>query len=336
MNPVAAANDDRGLGWMRNVLLAAAVYNILWGASVIAAPHWLFEWVQIDPPRYPQVWQCVGMIVGVYGVGYWIAARAPLRHWPIVLVGLLGKVLGPMGFVGAATRGDLPWAFGATIVTNDLIWWIPFGLILFEAMRYHSLTANDPSARYDWDSALQSAHSHRGQSLAELSALRPVLVVFLRHAGCTFCRETLADLATKRRYIESQGITLALVHMSPPLQATQLLQKYDLDDVHRFSDQHCQLYEAFGLPRGRFSQLFGWKVWWRGFLAAVLDGHGIGTLDGDGFRLAGAFLLRNGRIIAARRTQSAADRLNLLDIASIARTNAANSGGARVATPAIS
>ena len=39
-------------------------------------------------PRYPQIWQCVGMIVGVYGVGYLVAASDPLRHWPIVLVGM--------------------------------------------------------------------------------------------------------------------------------------------------------------------------------------------------------------------------------------------------------
>ena len=41
----------------------------------------------------------MGMIVGVYGIGYLIAARDPRTHWPIVLVGLLGKVFGPIGFV---------------------------------------------------------------------------------------------------------------------------------------------------------------------------------------------------------------------------------------------
>ena len=92
----------------------------------------------MDLPRYPQIWQCVGMIVGVYGVGYLIAARDPLRHWPITLVGLLGKVFGPIGFVGAVASGDLPLAFGATILTNDLIWWIPFGAILYHAFRNYN------------------------------------------------------------------------------------------------------------------------------------------------------------------------------------------------------
>lgn len=75
------------------------------------------------------------MIVGVYGIGYLIAARNPLRHWPITLVGLLGKILGPIGFVGAVIDGQLPLAFGVTIITNDLIWWLPFGLILYRAFQ---------------------------------------------------------------------------------------------------------------------------------------------------------------------------------------------------------
>ena len=108
----------------------AAIYNLAWGAAVIAAPLAIFRWAEMPEPRYPQIWQCVGMIVGVYGVGYWIAARDPYRHWPIVLVGWLGKIFGPIGFLGEALSGRLPWSWGVTILTNDLIWWVPFTAIL--------------------------------------------------------------------------------------------------------------------------------------------------------------------------------------------------------------
>ena len=77
------------------------------------------------------------MIVGVYGVGYAVAARDPLRHWPIVLVGLLGKVFGPIGFLQAALAGDLPWSFGWVLVGNDLVWWLPFAAILWRAATDH-------------------------------------------------------------------------------------------------------------------------------------------------------------------------------------------------------
>ncbi|MFZ4629496.1 MAG: alkyl hydroperoxide reductase [Blastocatellia bacterium] len=121
--------------WMSWVLLAAAVYNLVWGGLVVLFPHALFDWMGMDRPNYPELWQCVGMIVGVYGVGYGLAARDPLTHWPIVLVGLLGKILGPIGFVEAVWRGAFPLAFGYNILTNDLIWWVPFGAILLHAWR---------------------------------------------------------------------------------------------------------------------------------------------------------------------------------------------------------
>ncbi len=50
------------------------------------------------------------MISGVYGVGYAAAALDPLRHWTIVLVGFLGMVFGPVGFVSAEAQGEIPCA----------------------------------------------------------------------------------------------------------------------------------------------------------------------------------------------------------------------------------
>jgi uncharacterized membrane protein HdeD (DUF308 family) len=84
-------------------------------------------------PNYPELWQCIGMIVGVYGVAYAFAARDPLGQWPIVLTGLLGKIFGPIGFVNAAAHGRLPWIAGLTLLTNDIVWWAPFGGILYRA-----------------------------------------------------------------------------------------------------------------------------------------------------------------------------------------------------------
>lgn len=121
--------------WARRWLLAAGAYNLVWGALIIAFPDFLFDWCGIVRLNYPEIWQCVGMIVGVYGIGYLIAAGDSRTHWPIVLIGLLGKVFGPIGFAAALLKGTFPPSFGLTIVTNDLIWWLPFGLILWDAAR---------------------------------------------------------------------------------------------------------------------------------------------------------------------------------------------------------
>lgn len=128
--------------WMRWVLCMAGVYNIAWGGVAILFPLWVFRVTGMELPHYPEFWQCIGMIVGVYGIGYLIAASDPIRHWPIVLVGFLGKVLGPIGFAEALWSERLPLAFGFNIVTNDLIWWIPFFLILSSAWKSRGRSKN--------------------------------------------------------------------------------------------------------------------------------------------------------------------------------------------------
>lgn len=294
--------------WTRQVLLAAAVYNLAWGAATILAPMAIFRWTGLQEPLYPQIWQCVGMIVGVYGIGYWIAAGDPFRHWPIVFVGFLGKILGPIGFVGAALSGELPWSWGLTIVTNDLIWWIPFAAVLYLAVRHHA----DSSASLSGISrkqAMSTIRGHQNASLIELSEDAPTLVVFLRHSGCTFCRETLSDLVEAQHEIKRLGANLAVVHMGQPMDGTLLLQKYGLDEVHHFSDPNCYLYRAFDLTRGRLRQLFGVQVLRRG-LVALWRGHGLGRLAGDGFRMPGAFVIFDGEVMAAFRAEVVSDRLN--------------------------
>jgi small multidrug resistance pump len=129
--------SERGPSWAAPVLVLAALYNLAFGAFAVLWPRAWFEFANMPVPSMLSLWQCIGMIVGVYGIGYWLAARAPLRHWPIVLVGLLGKILGPIGFLDAAQRGELPWRAGWLILTNDLIWWLPFGVLLLHAYRHH-------------------------------------------------------------------------------------------------------------------------------------------------------------------------------------------------------
>ena len=121
---------------MTVMLYLAAAYNVAWGAVVVLFPRRRLELLGVGDLNYPQFWQCIGMIVGVYGIAYAVAARDPVTHRGIVLVGLLGKIFGPVGFVMSVMRGELPLRFGATLLFNDLIRWVPFALILRYAWRH--------------------------------------------------------------------------------------------------------------------------------------------------------------------------------------------------------
>jgi hypothetical protein len=142
-----AAAPRSGTPGMKRWLLAAAAYNLAFGVFAIGFPGALFAWAGMPAPNYPELWQCIGMIVGVYGLGYAIAAQDPLRHWPIVLVGFLGKILGPLGFAKALVVGSLPLKFGAILLSNDLLWWVPFGWILLAAWRARRWEAGNGSEK---------------------------------------------------------------------------------------------------------------------------------------------------------------------------------------------
>lgn len=165
------------------------------------------------------------------------------------------------------------------------------------------------------DDPLDTFASHTGQTLAELSTGRRVLVVFLRHSGCTFCREALADLAAARSRIEESGASIALVHISTEADMLPFVTKYGVADLPRFSDPERKLYAAFELQRGSFTQLMGFKVWWRGFWSALVQGHGFGGFREDVAQMPGAFLIENGEIIRAYRHASAADRPDYVELA---------------------
>ena len=125
-------------GWERWTLRLAGVYNVVWGAWVVLAPAGFLSMLGVEglTEQGLAIWQCVGMIVGVYGIGYWVAASDPHRHWPIILVGMLGKLFGPIGFADAVLVKEIfPLTFGWTIVTNDLVWWVPFCLILWRSWK---------------------------------------------------------------------------------------------------------------------------------------------------------------------------------------------------------
>jgi hypothetical protein len=117
---------------------AAAVYNLVWGTTFVLAPGPVVRALGVAHPE-TTAWRVVGMLVLVYAPAYWWAARRPSQHVHLIAIATLGKIFGPLGFAWAAASGDLPWRFGLTIITNDLIWLPAFCLYLHAATRERGL-----------------------------------------------------------------------------------------------------------------------------------------------------------------------------------------------------
>ncbi len=299
---------------MHLILRAAGIYNMLWGTFAIVAPVASLRLHAMPTSDIVQpVWQGLGLVLGLFGLGYWLSARDPYRHWVVIFIGLLSKVIGPIGLCGSFLQGTLPAQGLCMTPTNDLIWWVPFAIILWRAAVWH----DDQLGRLpaDGESALRTLLGSTGKSLQQLSEESRMLVVFLRHSGCTFCREALADLAASRSKIEAAGTRIALVHMSPESDIAPFVQKYHVADLPRFSDPARQLYREFDLSAGSPTQLLGPKVMWRGMLAAFQGGHGFGGAKDSVFQMPGTFLIEDGKILQAFRHQTAADRPDYAQLA---------------------
>jgi peroxiredoxin len=284
---------------------------MLWGAWVILFPQAMFRLAGMAAPNYPAIWQCLGMVVGVYGLAYCLAARDPLRHWAAIAAGFVGKLCGVAGFLWAWGHGELPLAFGAINLTNDLFWLPPFYFILRAAYLH---AAGEPLQRGSGEAAvtpelLARFKANTGQTLDELSRATPLLVVFLRHLNCVFCREALADLARQRPDMAARGIGLALVHQASDQQARGLIERYGLGDVPRISDPARELYRAFGLRPGSLRELLGAEVWQRGLLALLFGWHlEWFEYGGKANQLPGVFLVYDGQVVMNFKADNAGAR----------------------------
>jgi hypothetical protein len=208
----------------------------------------------------------------------------------------------------AVFNGELPIIALLVLVVNDIVWLPFFGLILWAALRAHTGIPASRNQPYSIEEASMIYQLSDGRKLAEASMERPLVLVFLRHFGCTFTRQILRGLQDLELQAKQHNATLVLVHMLQSGQEIDYLGQNS--DVVRIADPRCELYRAFGLGKGGFLELFGPQVWWRGAIA-IFKGCGVGHLAGDGLQMPGAFVLHQGKIIASQPAHSAADLPNL-------------------------
>ncbi len=118
----------------RAVFAAAAIYNVAWGLLTALHPQWLPEVLGMEALRYPELFACLGMVLGLYGLLYLQVARRPESGWWIAAVGFIGKVLGPIGMGWSVAGGAWPAeAILYVNLPNDFLWLPLFALYLWDA-----------------------------------------------------------------------------------------------------------------------------------------------------------------------------------------------------------
>ena len=155
-----------------------------------------------------------------------------------------------------------------------------------------------------------------GRTLLELVDERPVLLVFLRHFGCTFCRQAIDDVSQVRGKLAERGVQVAFVHLGSPERAKPYFDYYKLADVERVSDPDASLYRnpVFALARVSLFQILRPAVW-IGWLRGAIFKYRIGLLKEDIQQMPGVFFLKNRAITSVFRHRTIADRPDYLGLA---------------------
>jgi len=106
--------------------------------------------------------------------------------------------------------------------------------------------------------AVMATRAESGRTLGEICSGAPVLLIFLRHFGCTFARQAIDDVGQAAPRLQALGVTPVFVHLGTPEMAKNYFDYYKLTDVERISDPDAKMYRepAFGLKRGNLWKIF--------------------------------------------------------------------------------
>jgi hypothetical protein len=163
---------------------------------------------------------------------------------------------------------------------------------------------------------LASIHTESGASLLELAEASPVLLVFLRHFGCSFCRQAISDIAELRGELDRRGVRPVFVHLGTPERAKPFFDYYGIGDVERVSDPEAAVYQnpVFAISRIHPALTLFQPAVWIGWFKGALFTHGIGAIKEDGKQMQGIFFLKGPKIVREFRYKTIADEPNYLKL----------------------
>ena len=155
-----------------------------------------------------------------------------------------------------------------------------------------------------------------GTTLLALAEASPVLLIFLRHFGCSFCRKAISDVAELRAELARRGVRPVFVHLGTPELAKNYFDYYGLSDVERVSDPEAAVYRMpmFAVPRKSVLGQVLNPVVWVGWLKGAIFKHGIGMVRQDGQQMQGLFFLKGARIVRRFIYKTIADEPDYLKL----------------------
>jgi hypothetical protein len=168
------------------------------------------------------------------------------------------------------------------------------------------------------DAPVTGVHLMPGTLRDQLGPSELTLLVFLRHFGCTFCRETVAEL--RRESEASPDFPPLLFFFQGGTTEGRAFLRRDWPTARAIADPDLRFYEAFGVERMGWLDLLK-PAFWQAERRAKAKGFTQGERSGDIWRLPGVFLVHGDRIVWTHEFQHAGDLPDFAAVAARARAH---------------
>src|SRR3989338_4239501 len=103
--------------WVRPLFLIAALYDIVAGVAFMLWFKSIYAHFGVTLPNHDGYIQFAAGLVIIFGIGFWLVARAPERNRDIIKLGVLLKLCYSGVVLGHAWFGSVPFV------------WVPFAWI---------------------------------------------------------------------------------------------------------------------------------------------------------------------------------------------------------------
>lgn len=138
------------------------------------------------------------------------------------------------------------------------------------------------------------------------SSEKGIVLVFLRHFGCLFCRDHAVQLREHHHEFTQRGYTVVAIGQGTPARSARFATEYALP-FPVFGDRALASYRLFGLTSGILGGFLQPNAYKAG-VKAMLHGHFPGMPDGNVNQYPGTFLIdRGGQILHQQIGQHAGD-----------------------------
>ncbi len=143
--------------------------------------------------------------------------------------------------------------------------------------------------------------------LAPLWADTPVVLVLVRHFGCQFCREQVADMRHIRSQVEAAGARLVIIGNGTPPMLDAFIEDFGGDLEHVYTDPSRAVYDALGARSGSVLFMFDPRIWLN-TIRSLRQGARPGRTRGDASQLGGVWVARaGGDVVFEHRSDVAGD-----------------------------